>query len=289
MRSPSRALLAAILAAVLAASCAAPAGVARVRLECQPAWLDSMALALWSFDDGPVAVVPGAAPGRFDLMLYYDADDCTDGALLGPEERIGHLFPVGDLPWEELCRLEPPTASSASVIAIHPLTADRVGEAFWVRVGAGEFVLVRIRSIRGASPPERLGGAVAGVELEWWRPPGPDFALRNDPDHTLDARPMGEETCRVHRRPCLEDWVDTRYGLIRPISDQVGELWRRYPNVNDDYLAGCIVRPQPKALVYACPDCRVEFFAEFEALPEQAKTWGTPPRGRDPRLDRERP
>ena len=39
---------------------------------------------------------------ELDLMLYFDRDDCAQGAIFGNDDEPGYLFPVGNKAWSEL-------------------------------------------------------------------------------------------------------------------------------------------------------------------------------------------
>jgi hypothetical protein len=123
----------------------------------------------YSFTAGVLATPP-SNPDQVDLVYYFDADDCSRGALVGRDDRPGYLFPVGHRSWDELAALNPPSKDSLSVAAIEPLTRDQVGLAFWVKARGGQYFLARIAAIQPATYSELLLGKTATVELEWTGP-----------------------------------------------------------------------------------------------------------------------
>jgi RNA polymerase sigma factor (sigma-70 family) len=113
---------------------------------------------------------PPPDPGQVDLVYYFDADDCSQGALIGHSDSAGYLFPIGHRSWSELAALGPPSQDSESVAAISPITKDEEGLAFWVRTSGGDDVLARIRAVEPASYSDLVAGGDAAVELEWINP-----------------------------------------------------------------------------------------------------------------------
>jgi hypothetical protein len=117
-----------------------------------------------------VLATPPSNPDQVDLVYYFDADDCSRGALVGRDDRPGYLFPVGHRSWDELAALNPPSKDSLSVAAIEPLTRDQVGLAFWVKARGGQYFLARIAAIQPATYAELVMGKTATVEIEWSGP-----------------------------------------------------------------------------------------------------------------------
>jgi hypothetical protein len=125
----------------------------------------------YSFTAGVLAAPP-ANPDQVDLVYYFDADDCSRGALVGRDDRPGYLFPLGHRSWGELAALNPPLKDSLSVAGITPLTQEQVGLAFWVKARGGQYFLARIKAIQPASYSELVMGKTATVEIEWSGPVG---------------------------------------------------------------------------------------------------------------------
>ena len=123
----------------------------------------------FSFAKGELTV-PLETPDEVDLLLYFDADDCSQGALIGIDDRPGHLFPVGNRPWTELVKLNTPSKDAASVAAISPLTKDKEGLGFWVKTNGGGYILARIRTVQPRSFSDLISGGIAKLELEWCGP-----------------------------------------------------------------------------------------------------------------------
>lgn len=125
----------------------------------------------YSFTAGVLATPP-SNPDQVDLVYYFDADDCSRGALVGRDDRPGYLFPVGHRSWGELAALNPPSKDSLSVAAIEPLTQEQVGLAFWVKARGGQYFLARIAAIQPAAYSELVMGKTGTVEIEWSGPVG---------------------------------------------------------------------------------------------------------------------
>jgi hypothetical protein len=152
----------------------APASVTRperaiqtVKLQCRAR--NRECFSFYSFTAGVLAAPP-ANPDQVDLVYYFDADDCSRGALVGRDDRPGYLFPVGHRSWDELAALTPPLKDSLSVAGITPLTQEQVGLAFWVKARGGQYYLVRIAVIQPATYSELVMGKTATVEFEWTGP-----------------------------------------------------------------------------------------------------------------------
>lgn len=105
-------------------------------------------------------------PDQVDMTYYFDGDDCSQGALMGRDDVPGYLFPVGHKSWREMAKLEPPSKDAESIVAIAPLTKDKEGLAFWVKTGAGEFVLARIKAVQPVTYSDLVSGATASLRLE---------------------------------------------------------------------------------------------------------------------------
>ncbi len=107
---------------------------------------------------------------RVDIIYYFDNDDCSEGALIGRDDRPEYLFPIGHKSWRELMTLEPPTEESEPVGGIMSITKDKEGLAFWVKTHSGEYILTRIKTVQPATYSDMISGGTATVELEWTRP-----------------------------------------------------------------------------------------------------------------------
>jgi hypothetical protein len=102
-----------------------------------------------------------------DLVLYFDGDDCAQGAIFGNDDEAGYLFPVGEKAWSELSLDKIPLSDSKTEGAIMPITKDKEGLAFWVKTTSGRFAMVRIKSVQPANHAAFASGTKAKVELEW--------------------------------------------------------------------------------------------------------------------------
>ena len=101
-----------------------------------------------------------------DLMLYFDGDDCSQGAMFGTDDEEGYLFPVGQATLADLSLNDIPTDESKTEIGFRPITKDKEGLAFWVKTTSGRFALVRIKSVQPAAHADFASGAKAKIELE---------------------------------------------------------------------------------------------------------------------------
>jgi len=104
---------------------------------------------------------------EMDIMLYFDRDDCAEGAIFGNDDEPGYLFPVGNKAWSELALDKIPEENAKTEVGIMPITKGKEGLAFWVKTTSGRFAMVRIKSVQTASIEDLISGATAKVELEW--------------------------------------------------------------------------------------------------------------------------
>ena len=102
-----------------------------------------------------------------DIMLYFDRDDCAEGAIFGNDDEPGYLFPVGNKAWSELALDKIPEENAKTEVGIMPITKGKEGLAFWVKTTSGRFAMVRIKSVQTASIEDLISSATAKVELEW--------------------------------------------------------------------------------------------------------------------------
>ena len=108
-----------------------------------------------------------ASKREADIILYFDSDDCSQGAILGQTDKKGFLFPVGHRSWDEMSLHDLPQEGATSVIGFRPITKDDEGLGFWVKTKGERYALVRIQSVRPASHSELASGKTAGVDVEW--------------------------------------------------------------------------------------------------------------------------
>jgi hypothetical protein len=156
-----------VAAVLLSVGCSAGPALHRATLQCKST--EGKCFSFYSFNEG-VLPTPPVDARRVDILYYFDGDDCSQGALIGHDDRPGYLFPVGHKSWGELAMLSPPAEDSESVVAVKPLSEDKEGLALWVRTSGGEYVPVRIRSIHAVSYADLIAGETATLELEWSRP-----------------------------------------------------------------------------------------------------------------------
>ena len=157
-----------VAAILLIVGCSCAPDLQRATLRCKDT--DGTAYyGFYSFTAGELTTPP-ADPEQVDILYYFDKDDCSQGALIGHDDRPGYLFPIGHKSWSELVMLKPPLEDVESAAAIAPLTKDKEGLAFWVKVRGGEYILVRIRAVQPASYSDIISGGTATLELEWSRP-----------------------------------------------------------------------------------------------------------------------
>jgi hypothetical protein len=156
-----------LVAALLSAtSCATPSGLQSRVLCCRTPFQHGSFVGLHSLERGELSVPPASA-AQVDLVYYFDADDCSRGALLGNDDKPGFLFPIGHQALAALAGARPPGGTAGSVAAIAPLTKDLEGLAFWLRTGGGEFVLMRIVAVQEATHADLVAGVTPGIELQW--------------------------------------------------------------------------------------------------------------------------
>lgn len=153
-------------AILLIVGCSSTPDLQTVTLHCKAH--EGKCFCFYSFTAG-VLTTPPANPGGVDLLYYFDRDDCFHGALIGQDDRLGYLFPVGSKPWSELVMLKPPLEDRESVAAISPLTKEKEGLAFWVKTKGGQYTLARIKAVQPASYADLVSGGTATLELEWSR------------------------------------------------------------------------------------------------------------------------
>ena len=155
-----------VAAVLLIVGCSSSPDVQTVTLLCRAH--EGECFSFYSFTAG-VLKTPRVGPDQFDILYYFDGDDCSQGALFGHNDSPGYLFPIGKKSWSELVMLKPPAGDMESVAGISPLTRDKEGLAFWVKTRGGEYILARINSVQTASYSELVSGGTATLQLEWSR------------------------------------------------------------------------------------------------------------------------
>ncbi len=139
-------------------------------LRCQHAFDGSGFIGLFSFELGELTGPP-ADPAQVDLVYYFDAGDCSRGALIGNDDKPGYIFPVGAMSRSDLAGLMPPPEGAETVVAITPVARDKEGLAFWVRT-RDRFILVRLTAVEEASHADLLAGRTPVLQFEWLAPEG---------------------------------------------------------------------------------------------------------------------
>lgn len=117
----------------------------------------------WSFVTGKKP----ASRREADINLYFDGDDCSQGAIFGSDDEEGYIFPIGHKRWSELSLDDVPQVDTESVIGFLPITKDKEGLAFWVKTRVGRYAMVRIKSVKPSSFSELSSGGTAEIVLEW--------------------------------------------------------------------------------------------------------------------------
>jgi hypothetical protein len=140
-------------------------------LRCQYAFKDGSFIGLFSFALGELPAPP-VDPAQVDLVYYFDADDCSRGALLGSDDEPGSIVPVGVRPRSDLAELMRPTDGAETLAAISPVTNDKEGLAFWVRTRDRGYVLVRLTAVEEASYADLRSGRTPILKFEWLVPAG---------------------------------------------------------------------------------------------------------------------
>jgi hypothetical protein len=158
-----------VVAAFLIAGCSsAKLNVQRMTLHLEDVQKEGAFIGFYSFAAGKLPIPPD--PNQVEILYYFDPDDCSQGALIGRDDRPGYLFPIGKKSWRELEKIKPPSEDKESVVGIRPLTKDKEGLVFWVKTRSGDFVLARIASLQPTSYSDLVRGGSAGLTLEWRRP-----------------------------------------------------------------------------------------------------------------------
>ena len=148
--------------------------VRRTTLHCEVGDAGARALTRYSFTDEELVPTARGGSAAVDLCFYFDADDCSNGALLGHDDRPGLIFPVGRRSLEELIELAPPAVDSATEVAIMPLTRDAEGLAFWLKKSDDEFVLLKIVDVQPTTYAALREGETATLVVEWRRREAPN-------------------------------------------------------------------------------------------------------------------
>jgi len=117
----------------------------------------------WSFVTGKMPTSRREA----DIILYFDKDDCSQGAIFGSDDEEGYIFPIGHKLWSELSLADVPQEDTKSVIGFLPMTKDKEGLAFWVKTRNDRYALVKIKSVRPSSFSGLSSGHTAEIVLEW--------------------------------------------------------------------------------------------------------------------------
>ena len=134
----------------------------RLVLECRGASPSRPCLSMSSLSLGELV----RDPRRAELSLYFDADDCSGGALVGHDDRAGWLFPLSREAWSSGSRPAELRVED-SVEVLTPLASLEPGDCFAVRAFTGRYALVRVLSVDAGSYGSLLTGGWAGVTLEW--------------------------------------------------------------------------------------------------------------------------
>jgi hypothetical protein len=140
-------------------------------LHCQYAFKDGSFIGLFSFALGELPAPPGD-PAQVDLVYYFDADDCSRGALFASDDEPGSIVPVGVRPRSDLAELKRPTDGAETLAAISPVTNDEEGLAFWIRTRDRGYVLVRLTAVEEASYSDLQSGRTPILKFEWLVPAG---------------------------------------------------------------------------------------------------------------------
>ncbi|MCP4641360.1 MAG: hypothetical protein GY851_13045 [bacterium] len=184
-RIRSAVLLVAFLAGM---GCSTAPEVESATLRCMHPFKAGSFIGFLSFEDGGLA--PVTDPDHVDVAYYFDNNDCSEGALIGHDDRPGYLFPIGHKSWRELIKLDPPRGDTESVDAIAPLTKDTEGLALWVKTEAGEYYLVRIKTVQPATYADLVAGKQPQLGLEWRGP----IASRTESPSGATGGAHGRET-----------------------------------------------------------------------------------------------
>lgn len=120
-------------------------------------------LAMYSFTKNSVVTKEDEA----ELMLYFDGDDCFNGALMGQSDHSGMIYSIGRKAWSELVNYPKPDPNAKSVKYLPLLSGEIVGLGFWFRSRSDRFAVVRINSVKSSNHKELLSGKAAEITFDW--------------------------------------------------------------------------------------------------------------------------
>jgi len=72
------------------------------------------------------------------------------------------------------------------------------------------------------------------------------------------------DICPLHQKTLEYGFVPIYYGLILRMEEYVKAEEKNFPNSNHEFLGGCCMQPQKKALIKYCPDCRKAYQEWFK-------------------------
>jgi hypothetical protein len=99
-----------------------------------------------------------------DLLLYFDANDCKDGAIFGHTDKTP-IHVLGKKTWAEVAEVKAvPTTPPVTQLAP---AADAAGTAFLVQRRDGSWAAVRLTEVTPATHASLQGGGKAAVAFEW--------------------------------------------------------------------------------------------------------------------------
>lgn len=108
------------------------------------------ACAGYDFDTQSAGPVTNFRDSGFELILYFDNDDCSEGVIFGYDDDEETLV-----------------FQRREVRAI-PLNALNAGEAFSVRANDGRLIGVRVLEVNTSDHQRLPRGDTAGISFEWW-------------------------------------------------------------------------------------------------------------------------
>lgn len=99
-----------------------------------------------------------------DLLLYFDANDCAQGAIFGHTDKTP-LHVLGKKTWAELAATSAvPTTPPVTQVAP---TFDLLGTGLLVQRKDGTWALVRVTEVQPATHEGLRGGGRAALAFEW--------------------------------------------------------------------------------------------------------------------------
>jgi hypothetical protein len=100
-----------------------------------------------------------------DLIMYFDPNDCREGALFGYDDDGAQIYELGKKAWKQLVDVkEIPDTEPLYGFA---LETQFEGEAYILKIKNGNTVLFRVTKVEPSSYEELNNGGKAEIAFEW--------------------------------------------------------------------------------------------------------------------------